>query len=139
MKTKLESKIILDNVEKQYKEDNEFINEFIYELTKYKKYIKLKIELGNQNYEIENPKTGEIYNAKYIYVETLNEYILCINKVITTIEIPIGKINLSQYTYETTRLIKFVEILKIYKDKIHDDFATSLEEYIARWEEIKND
>lgn len=132
MKTKLESKKILDIVEKQYKEDNEFINEFIYELTKYKKYIKLKIELGNQNYEIENPETGEIYNVKYIYVETLNEYILCINKVINTIEIPIGKINISQYTYETTRLIKFVELLKIYKDKIHDDFASSLEGYIAR-------
>lgn len=132
MKTKQESKKILDIVEKQYKEDNEFINEFIYELTKYKKYIKLKIELGNQNYEIENPKTGDIYNVKYIYVETLNEYILCINKVINTIEIPIGKINISQYTYETTRLIKFVELLKIYKDKIHDDFASSLEEYITR-------
>lgn len=132
MKTKQESKKILDIVEKQYKEDNEFINEFIYELTKYKKYIKLKIELGNQNYEVENPKTGDIYNVKYIYVETLNEYILCINKVINTIEIPIGKINISQYTYETTRLIKFVELLKIYKDKIHDDFASSLEKYIAR-------
>lgn len=132
MKTKQESKKILDIVEKQYKEDNEFINEFIYELTKYKKYIKLKIELGNQNYEVENQKTGDIYNVKYIYVETLNEYILCINKVINTIEIPIGKINISQYTYETTRLIKFVELLKIYKDKIHDDFASSLEKYIAR-------
>lgn len=132
MKTKLESKRILDNVEKQYKEDNEFINKFIDEVNQYKQYIKLKIELGNQNYEIENKTTGDIYHVKYIYVEVPNEYILCINKVITTIEIPIGKINLSQYTYETTRLIKFVEILKIYKDKIHDDFATSLEEYITR-------
>lgn len=130
MKTKQESKRILDIVEKQYKEDNEFINEFIYELIQYKKYIKLKIELGNQNYEVENPKTGDIYNVKYIYVDALNEYRLCINKVINTIEIPIGTINLSQYTYETTRLLKFIEVLKIYKDKIHDDFASSLEKYI---------
>lgn len=132
MKTKQESKRILDIVEQKYKEDNEFINGFIYELTKYKKYIKLKIELGNQSYEVENTQTGDIYNVKYIYVETLNEYILCINKVLNAIEISIGKINLSQYTYETTRLIKFVELLKIYKDKIHDDFASSLEEYISR-------
>ena len=132
MKTKQESKRILDIVEKQYKEDNEFINEFIDEVNQYKQYIKLKIELGNQNYEVENKKTDDIYNVKYIYVETLNEYILCINKVINTIEIQIGKINLSQHTYETTRLIKFIEILKIYKDKIHDDFAASLEEYITK-------
>lgn len=139
MKTKLESKRILDNVEKQYKEDNEFINKFIDEVNQYKQYIKLKIELGNQNYEIENKTTGDIYHVKYIYVEVPNEYILCINKVINTIEIQIGKINLSQQTYETTRLIKFLELLKLYQDKIYDDFATSLEEYIARWEEIKND
>jgi hypothetical protein len=139
MKTKQESKRILDIVAQKYKEDNEFISKFIDEVNQYKQYIKLKIELGNQNYEIKNKTTGDIYNVKYIYVEVPNEYILCINKVINTIEIQIGKINLSQQTYETTRLIKFVELLKIYKDQIHDDFASSLEEYITRLEEIKND
>lgn len=131
MKTKLESKDILTKAEKKYEEDREFISRFIEEVYKYKPYIKLKIEVGKPSYEFEDVTTGDTYNVNYIIDEDTREWKLYINKAINKIQIPVGNINLSQQIYETTRLSKFLELLKIYTDIIHDDFASSLEDYIS--------
>lgn len=127
---------ILREAREKYEKDLETVAEMIKLLEGNKKLIEIKFqtEYTPLKFKVEDIE----YTAKYLkdFRDSKGDTLLKINREPKSpqrscYDMTIGKINITEGTFESWHLKEFANVLTVYKDLMEEDFVTSAKEYLA--------